>query len=129
MKVLPRYQDRRKCPVCGTLLERFMTVSEDGRDINLPVLLPASWCMAHNITFASGEVVHVQTKRRGRIEETGSDEFVAFDYFCLKCNRAMNRSNTWEWRGELPQTAYYTPGDEQPDVMAEVRSRARSVAN
>jgi hypothetical protein len=125
--VQPRYQDRRACPKCGSLLARWCSeVADDdgegGHVVNTPGLGSPRWVEGH---LRPGDIIeHTLEVAAGRTSDTKTIRSVRYDYFCETCNEDLYPSLTVPWSGDLPASAYYEP--ESPDDRRARFARSRA---
>ena len=98
-RVLPRYQDRRVCTACGSVVERWMHESDSGREVNAPVLFPLDRL---NWTPPASDCELV-TRRNDLVR------MARLDYFCRTCACDLTASQTRPIVGELPAHCFYEP--------------------
>lgn len=105
--VLPRYQDRRACPECGGLLERWCSATPEGHVVNTPVPIPTR---GYEGKLSPGDMVtRTYDRTEGRVTSTFEQRLVRLDYYCPTCNTDLYQSQTRPWTDDLPPSAYYTP--------------------
>jgi hypothetical protein len=121
--VQPRYQDRRACPKCGSLLARWCSEQDDGHILNTPGMGSPRWVEGH---LRPGDVIeHTIEVSAGHTSDTKTIRMVRYDYFCEVCNEDLYPSLTVPWSGELPASAYYEPESPEDRRARFARSRER----
>lgn len=113
---MPRYQDRRVCKRCGSLVERWCSHDpETDRIISHPTLVPTSWFEGDGFgkvrrldpIDVQTQTVEVEKKGYTTTEEVRR---VRIDYFCATCDQDVLTSNTRPIVGDLPEFAFYEVG-------------------
>jgi len=129
--VQPRYQDRRACPKCGSLLARWCSevVGDDGEShvVNTPGHSSTRPYEGH---LRSGDVIeHTVEVGSGRSSDSKTVREVRWDYFCEACQIDYYPSATVPFGGELPASAYYDPESPEDRRARLERARATFMAN